>query len=242
MRSRHFPLLIAIGAAGLLGVLGPNAAAHDGGTGSIKGKVKLVGTPPALRDLNMSSDPYCAKQKAGKDEDLVLGAGGMLKNVIVRISKGAAGDFPAPTTPATIDQNGCMYRPRVQVLRKGQPVTLKNSDQTLHNVHSYNGMVTAFNIAQAQGFPDMTKKFPAAKAGDVVKFKCDVHPWMTGYVVVSDNPFHAVSAADGTFELKDVPPGTYTLTAWHERLGTKDVPVTVTADKATEVKIDLGSK
>jgi uncharacterized protein (DUF2141 family) len=94
-------------------------------------------------------------------------------------------------------------------------------------------------MAQAQGFPAMKKKFPTA--GDIIKFKCDVHPWMTGYVVVTDNQFCAITGDDGSFTLKDVPPGSYTVTAWHERLGTKDMQVTVAADKAADAKFELAA-
>jgi plastocyanin len=187
----------------------------------------------------MKGDPFCAK-KSGKDEEIVAGSGGQLKNVVVRITKGAKGEFPAPTEEAVLDQDGCMYKPRVVVVQAGQNVAIKNSDQTLHNVHTYKGPVTLFNQAQPQGFPPLKKKFPTT--GDVVKFKCDVHPWMTGYVVVTDNPFHSVTGEDGSFTIKDVPPGTYTIEAWHERLGTKSAEITVAADKAAETKFEFAAK
>lgn len=257
MRPRHLALLLVVTLAPLVGctkdrATGPGStvaglvssfdllpAAQAAGGGSVKGTVKLTGKAPEMTEVNMKSDPFCAKQPGAKNEEIVAGAGGVLKNAVVRITKGMTGAFPPPATPAVMDQNGCMYRPRVQVAQAGQDVTIKNSDQTLHNVHTYKGPATLFNMAQAQGFPAMKKKFPTA--GDVIKFKCDVHPWMTGYVVVTDNPFWAITGEDGSFTLKNVPPGSYTVTAWHERLGTTDMQVTVAADKTAEAKFELAA-
>ena len=148
--------------------------------GTIKGSVKLDGKAPEPAKLNMRADPFCAQQAGGVDEEIAVGTGGALKNVVVRITKGVTNPPPAPSTPAVVDQNGCMYKPRVVVARAGQTVEIRNSDQTLHNVHTYKGSATLFNLAHIQGTGPQKKKFPTA--GDVVKFKCDVHPWMTGWV------------------------------------------------------------
>jgi plastocyanin len=215
------------------------AVAAAAGSGSIKGTVKVTGKVPPRKELSMKADPYCAKQPPTKDEDVVAGGAGELKNVVVRIAKGLSGTFPTPTTEAVIDQQGCHYKPHVMVAQAGQPVLIKNSDQTMHNVHTYKGPTTLFNQAQVFGMPPIKKKFPTV--GDVVKFKCDVHPWMTAYLVVTDNPFFAVSGDDGSFTIKDVPAGTYTVEAWHERLGTKQTQVTVT-DKPVELKLELAAK
>lgn len=209
--------------------------------GSVKGAVKLAGKAPERRALNMNSDPFCAKKPAGKDEDVMVGVGGGLKNVVVRIAKGTTGTFPTPASEAVLDQQGCMYRPRVVVAQAGQTVAIKNSDQTLHNVHTYKGPATLFNVAQVYGMPPI-KKSKLGVPGDVIKFKCDVHPWMTGFVVVTDNPFHAVTGDDGAFSIPNVPPGSYTVEAWHERFGSKTAQVTVTADKPTEAKFEFVAK
>jgi plastocyanin len=218
------------------------AAAPSGapvaGSGSIKGTVKLSGAAPAREAINMKADPYCAGKAAAQDEEVVVGPGNGLKNVVVHLT-GVAGKF-APQGDAEMDQQGCMYRPRVLVAQAGQTVIIKNSDQTLHNIHTYKGPMTLFNQAQVFGMPPIKKKFPAA--GDVVKFKCDVHPWMTGYLLVTDNPFHAVSGEDGSFGIPNVPPGTYTVEVWHERLGTKKMEVTVAADKPTDLQLELAAK
>src|SRR4051812_43791664 len=159
------------------------------GTGVIAGTVKLKGKAPEPKPVT-TPDPFCAKQVI-KEDDVAVSAGGGLKNVVVRVVKGASGSYEAPKTAAIVDQNGCMYRPRVQVVMAGQPVQIQNSDQTLHNVHTYKGASTLFNQAQIPGMAPMTKTF--SDGGQIVKFKCDVHPWMTGYVAVSANPFFAVS-------------------------------------------------
>jgi plastocyanin len=218
----------------------PKAGALPSGGGAVKGTVVMTGTPPERKDVNMKADPYCAKQGEVKDEEVVTGPGGVLKNAVVHIVGGLGEKYAPMAEDVIVDQTGCMYRPRVQVVSAGQTVIIRNSDQTLHNVHTYKGPATLFNQAQVFGMPPIKKKFPAA--GDVVKFKCDVHPWMTGYVLVTDNPFRAVTGDDGTFNIHDVPPGNYTLEVWHERLGTKQVPVTIAADKTAELKIELAAK
>jgi hypothetical protein len=132
-----------------------------------------------------------------------------------------------------------MYRPRVQGIVLGQALQIKNSDQTLHNVHGYRGASTLFNQAEIPGLPPMTKQLN--DADQIVKLKCDVHPWMTAWVLVSSHPFFAVTGDDGSFKLTGVPPGTYTVEAWHERYGAKTAQITV-ADKAVEAAFQFEAK
>ena len=217
----------------------PPAAAGRGAMGSatITGTVKLIGTPPEMAMTKRQADPYCAKTPM-KEEEVIVGAGGGLKNVVVRITKGLSGRYDPPTAPAMVDQSACMYRPRVQGIVVGQPVHIRNSDMTLHNVHGYKGASTLFNQAEIPGQPPMIKLFP--DADQMVKLKCDVHPWMTGWVLVSSHPFFAVTGDDGTFKISGVPAGSYTVEAWHERYGTKTAELTVT-DKPAETAFQFAS-
>jgi hypothetical protein len=123
---------------------------------AIKGTVKLNGAAPEMKMLKREADPYCGKVQM-KDEEVIVSPGGGLKNVLVRLTKGVTGTYPIPSTPASIDQTDCMFRPRVQGIMAGQPLTVRNSDQTLHNVHTYKGASTIFNQAEIPGLPPMVK-------------------------------------------------------------------------------------
>lgn len=203
---------------------------------AIKGTVKLNGAAPEMKMLKREADPYCGKTQM-KDEEVIVSPTGGIKNVLVRLTKGVTGTYPAPSTPASIDQTECMFRPRVQGIMAGQPISVRNSDQTLHNVHTYKGASTIFNQAEIPGLPPMVKKFDGPSS--IVKFKCDVHPWMTGYVAVTDHPFFAVTGDDGSFTIPNVPAGSYTVEAWHERFGTTTAEVTVAKDKPGVVDLAL---
>jgi plastocyanin len=238
MRITQLSSLFAAGLGALAFTVTTVGAAHA--AGALKGTVTLKGKAPESKELNMKSDPFCAKQGARKEEEVMVGSGGALKNVVVRIAKGVTNAPPAPAKEAVLDQVGCMYTPRVVAVQGGQPVHIKNSDQTLHNVHTYKGPATLFNQAQPQGMPPLKKKFPTP--GDVIKFKCDVHPWMTAYVLVTDNPYFQVTGENGQFDIANIPPGKYTVEAWHEKLGTQTKDITVADGKPVELKIEFAAK
>jgi plastocyanin len=234
MANARLVLLLVRGALVLtVGASGAQALA----AGSIKGSVKLEGKAPERKEVVMQSDAFCATRPATKDEEVVVGAKGELKNVVVRIAKGLATLPPPPAGHVMLDQNGCAYRPRVVVAQAGQQVELRNSDQTLHNIHTYRGKQTLFNEIHIQGSPNRIK--PVPKVGDVVKFKCDVHPWMTAWLLVTDNPFFAVTGDDGKFEIPQVPPGKYTVEIWHERYGSQTRELTVADGKPAELKLSF---
>ena len=202
--------------------------------GSIAGRISFEGTPPAPQPIRMmNSDPNCESQSAGAtSEVLLVGPEGGLQNVFVYVRDGL-GDlaFPIPSTPILLDQQGCRYLPHVLGAQVGQTVEVLNSDPTLHNVHAVPTTNSEFNIGQPLPGMKHTHVFSASEV--MVPFKCDVHPWMTAYIGVLDHPFFAVTGADGTFELQGLPPGTYTIEAWHETLGTRTQSVTVAEQEAT---------
>lgn len=209
-------------AVGLAALVALPATALAGGT--VTGKVSYTGTPPARSKLAMDADPVCAGKHPEPvlSEEVIVNNGG-LENVFIYLV-GAPGK-PAPTTPAVIDQNGCQYKPHVLGVQVGQPVQILNSDGTLHNVHGMPKKNPGFNFAMPKFVKKKDTKFDSAEI--MVGVKCDVHPWMNGYIAVLDHPYFAVSGPDGTFKISDVPAGEYPVKAWHEKLGEKDGKVKV---------------
>jgi plastocyanin len=200
--------------------------------GSVAGKVTFSGTAPARAPITMAADPKCVPEGgSAAAETVMVGDGGALQNVFVYVKDGLGQRvFPAPATPVVLDQKGCTYRPHVFGVRVGQPIEILNSDATLHNIHAMPAVNQEFNNGQPpQGAPHQ-HIFSAKEV--MVPFKCDVHRWMRAYAGVLDHPFYAVTGADGTFSLAGLPPGTYTIEAWHETLGTKLETVTVGAKEA----------
>jgi plastocyanin len=234
------PVVVAQGAAAQKLLTPEPAAPAASGGGVVRGTVTLTGTPPEMQLTKRDADPYCARTPM-KDEEVVVGSSGALKNVIVRVTKGVTGNYEPPMTNVTLDQTQCMYRPRVAALMAGQSLLVRNSDQTLHNVHTYKGASTLFNQAEVPGLPAIAKTFKDA-TGEILKFKCDVHPWMTAYVAVMGHPFFAVTGADGKFELPKLPAGKYTIEAWHERFGTRAQEVDVAPGKPLELAFVFESK
>lgn len=200
--------------------------------GSIKGFVLYEGEPPTQPTLERDSDPKCAK---GRADEAVVVTKGKLRDVLVRIKNGTAGKHAAPATPVLLDQKDCMYTPRVVGIVAGQKLAVRNSDNTFHNVWGTVANKDLFNKPQAPKAADLTLDPSKAKAGDVVELKCGVHGWMHAYVAVQDHPYFAVTKADGTFEIKDLPQGTYELEAWHPELGTKTMKVVIGKGKRADV-------
>jgi hypothetical protein len=203
--------------------------------GNITGRVTFAGTPPLRAALRMNSDPNCVGAGAGKtDETVVVGENGALQNVFVYVKDGLGHlAFPIPATPVVLDQAGCVYVPHVVGIQVGQPLEIRTSDATLHNVHAQGAVNREFNMGMPIKGMKHIHTFSAPEV--MVPFKCDVHGWMRAYVGVVTHPFHAVSNAEGTFSLNGLPPGTYTIEAWHESLGTQTQSVTVYANQSEEI-------
>jgi hypothetical protein len=199
---------------------------------SITGTVSFDGKAPKLRPLSMDAEPVCAKKhsKPVPNEMLVLGKGNTMGNIMVWVSKGlpAGKTWPAPKTPVVLDQKGCQYVPHVMGIMVGQPYKILNSDGILHNIHTLPKINKSFNKGMPATLKETTTKF--AKPEPVFHIKCDVHPWMSAYMAVFTHPFFSVTSTDGKFTISDLEPGTYEITAWHEKLGTQTASVTVGAD------------
>ena len=192
--------------------------------GSIKGTVIFEGAAPERRPLVRDSDPFCHKTPR-LAEDVVV-TKGKLKDVLVRIKNGTGGTHAAPAQPVVLDQQECMYVPRVVGVIAGQKVVARNSDGTFHNVHGTINGKLLWNKPHAAAAADLSLDL-GAKPGDVVDIVCDVHPWMHSYAVVQDHPYFAVTGDDGAFEIKGLAPGAYTLEAWHPKLGAKSMAVKI---------------
>jgi hypothetical protein len=172
-----------------------------------------------------------------RTEQSVRVKNGRLENALVRVRGEVKGQPAAPAQPAVIDQHQCTYLPRVQGAVAGQPMVIKNSDGTLHNVRGYAGAKSVFNVAQPPMAKAMERPLPADV--EVIRLKCDIHSWMTAWVVVNPNPYFATTNAEGSFDIEDVPVGTYTLEAWHEVLGTKTAQVTVKEGQQATVSFEF---
>lgn len=220
----------------------PSPGAVDS-TGSIRGIVGLTGTAtysgpsPAGTPIDMTGDDYCGPANAGREviqRPIVTDAQGRLANVVVHISQGVPpGDHPVPSEPALLDQENCLYTPHVVAMRTSQPLVIRNSDQTLHNVHVRAGNNREFNLGQPIRGMESRRTFDNAEIG--IDVACDIHGWMNASIAVFDHPFFALSAEDGSFAIDAVPAGEYVLEAWHETLGTLRQTVTVSAGEAAEV-------
>ena len=202
--------------------------------GAIAGVVTFEGQAPAREPINMDSDPYCTKQPANSTEATLVGENAGLQNVFVYVKDGL-GDraFPVPQTAAVLDQKGCRYTPHVLGIQVGQTLEILSSDNTLHNVHAMPEQNREFNKAHQLAGIKHTHVFSTREV--MVPFKCDVHKWMNAYVGVLDHPFYAVSGSNGRFELKGLPPGTYTVEAWHEKLGTQTQMVTIGEKQTSDI-------
>jgi hypothetical protein len=229
-------LLIAllIGAAGA----GINTRILDAQTpkrGAIKGHIRLNGKLPGNPVIRMGMDPMCAKLNAGKrpvQEIVAATADGSLANVFVSL-QGTFPPSPVPAEPVAIDQRACMYVPRVVGARVGQTLHVRNSDELLHNVHGVSAGADQFNVSQPKA--GVVSQFPLKKEEIMLRITCDVHRWMTSFVGVVSHPYFATSGVAGTYEISNVPAGTHSIQAWHERFGVLTHKVRVAAGATSTV-------
>jgi len=201
------------------------------GSASISGAIKYDGVVPKFKAIKMDADAICAAKHTEPvmPEALVLGEGQTLANVLVKITKGVPDqEFSAPGEAVVIDQKGCKYTPHVIGMMKGQKIKFLNPDGTMHNVHALCKVNTEFNMGMPKFKKEAEKSF--SKTEEVFAIKCDVHPWMGCWVEVFSHPFFSVSAMNGTFKIEGLGPGTYEVTAWHEKLGSQTASVTIAKD------------
>ena len=194
--------------------------------GTITGKVTLKGILPKPQVIDMSKEPECVKlnPKQYMTEDTVTGPGNTLKNVVVFISAGAPARSSAPTTPVSLNQQNCHYATRVLAFQVDQEVKIINSDPLTHNIHPMPVTNREWNKVQLKGSSPLSSSFTKP---EFLPVKCNLHPWMRAYFAVLGTSYFAVTGEDGLFTLPDLPPGKYTVTAWHETYGTRNAEITV---------------
>jgi plastocyanin len=206
--------------------------------GSITGKVVLAGVAPAPKKIDITIDQYlCGNEKdAG---DLLLSPKKEIRNAVVWLENPPAkAEWPARNEKVEMDQKGCVFVPRVVLVAEGGTVDFLNSDRLLHNIHATPQLNVSFNRTQPKS---RTIPITFAKA-EIVRINCDLHSWMTGWVVVAAHPFYAITGADGQFTFDNVPPGQYKLNVWQERLGTVQANVTVGAEQPGRLTVEMKAR
>jgi hypothetical protein len=205
--------------------------------GTLTGNIVFKGPREKAVVISMESDANCQKLHGGKpvsEEPVVTGKGGGLANAFVYISTGLEGKtFEPSKDPVAVDQHGCLFAPRIIGLQTGQPLDLKNSDPVGHNIHPITKNNREWNEEEAPGAPDVQHKFGRPEV--MIPLRCNIHSWMHAYLGVVPHPYFAVTAPDGAFSWKNVPPGDYTITVWHEKLGEKKEQVHLAASGTAEV-------
>jgi plastocyanin len=212
---------------------GGSATPDEANGGTITGKVAFDGTAPKAKTIDMSANPVCmrAHTTAQPSEEVVVNSNNTLKNTFVWVKAGLPDkQWQVPTTAVTLDQGGCMYKPHVIGVMTGQQIDVKNSDPTNHNIHPLPTVNQEWNESQPPGSADKMQSFPRQEV--LIPVKCNIHPWMRAYIGVVSHPFFAVTGDDGTYTLKGLPPGTYTIEIVHEKYGKQEQQVTVGAKES----------
>jgi hypothetical protein len=207
---------------------GAPTAADEANAGAVTGKVSFTGDKPAMKNISMDATPACARQHstAQKSQEVIVNDNGTLKNTFIWIKSGLPDkQWAAPTGAVKLEQKGCMYEPHVLGVMTNQDIEVVNGDPTNHNIHPLPKVNREWNESQPPGGDAKKKTF--AREEVMIPVKCNVHPWMRAYIGVVGNPFFAVTGDDGSYTIKGLPPGTYTIEAWHEKYGTQDQQITV---------------
>ena len=213
------------------------AQADADGRGAIVGRVVFDGDRPQPQALTVSKDVEVCGKTQKFPEALLVGPDRGIKNAVVFLRTMAGGtSLSLPASNPVIDQRDCVYAPHVLLVPAGATVDIKNSDGILHNIHTYSEKNPAFNTAQPKFKKIISKTFVQP---EIIRVTCDVHDWMTAWVVVQDHPYYALTDATGAFQLGDVPPGEYELRVWHEALGEHSRSVSVSADQSAAVEVRL---
>ena len=210
--------------------------------GTISGKVTLSGTAPKAKALDLSKEPECVKMHASEplfSENVVVGPGNVLRNVVVYISGGSMDQAPVPGSSVVYDQQGCHYATHVLAFRVGQEVKISNSDPFSHNIHPMPKLNREWNKMQPPGTPPFTYSYDHE---EFIHIKCNIHPWMEGYFAVMRTGHFFVTGDDGRFMLPDLPPGHYVVTAWHETYGTQTQEITITGGESQTMNFVFTAK
>jgi plastocyanin len=197
--------------------------------GVVSGKVLFEGKKPQPKKIDMDEDPLCAKSHPGagvSDESITVNGNGALANVFVYIKQGLEDKkFEPPSDPIVIDQKGCWFNPRVLGIQVGQNLKVTNSDPVTHNIHPLAQVNREWNQSQPPGATPLTRRF--AQPEIMIRVKCNIHPWMHAWIGSVSHPYFAVTGEDGSFLLRNVPPGTYTIEAWQEEIGKQEQQITL---------------
>lgn len=237
--GNEFKLVAGFGIWLLVSAAGSVLAAYQGGAvtekGSISGVVKFAGQPPAAKPIEVNKDQAtCGKSQPA--EGLITGADKAVKNAVVRLTNISKGKALETATKVVLDQVKCRFVPHVVVVPVGATLEIKNSDPITHNVHTFSIDNDPINKAQPKTLPVIPTKFTAP---EIIKTQCDIHKWMGTWIVAADHPYYAITGDKGQFKLSDVPPGSYQMETWHEKLGKVTQQVTVKANADASVSVEL---
>ena len=220
----------------------PTAIVDLATSGSVTGTVKLEGPLPTFHAIDMSAEALCQQSHPTPviPPIVVRGANGALANAVVYVKSGLGSyHFDVPTTPVVLTQKGCMYEPRVLAVMARQAVDINNEDPTIHNVHPMPRVNRPWNKSEPVGDPPIETSFPKPELA--IPIACNIHPWMRAFLFVFAHPYFDITSKTGSFELKNLPPGTYTIEAWQEKYGTQDQTITIGAKESKVVSFTFGT-